>query len=57
MAAHDGQTRPMGERQGREQCLYGKVMPGVVVEAAPAFLLCLLSLSEFLLSASNCAAA
>ena len=32
-------------------------MSGVVVEAARAFLLCLLSLSEFLLSASNWAAA
>ena len=50
-------TRPMRERQGREQCLQGNVMSGVVVEAARAFLLCLLSLSEFLLSASNWAAA
>ena len=32
-------TRPMRERQGREQCLQGKVMSGVVVEAARAFLL------------------
>ena len=50
-------ARPMRERQGREQCLQGNVMSGVVVEAARAFLLCLLSLSEFLLSASNWAAA
>ena len=47
----------MRERQAREQCLQGNVMSGVVVEAARAFLLCLLSLSEFLLSASNWAAA
>ena len=47
----------MRERQGREQCLQGNVMSGVVVEAARAFLLCLLSLSELLLSASNWAAA
>ena len=46
-------TRPMRERQGRKQCLQGNVMSDVVVEAARTFLLYLLSLSEFLLSASN----
>ena len=41
----------------REQCLQGNVMSGVVVEVVRAFLLSVLSLSEFLLSASNWAAA
>ena len=57
LQARSWPTRPIQERQGREQCLQGNVMSGVVVEAARAFLLCLLSLSEFLLSASNWAAA
>ena len=43
----------MRERQGREQYLQGNVMSGVVVESERAFFLCLLSLSEFLLSSSN----
>ena len=50
-------TRPMRERQGHEQWLHGNVMSGVVVEVAWACLLCLLSLSEFILTASNWAAA
>ena len=54
--ARSSLTRPMRERQG-EQCLQGNVMSGVVVEAARVFLLCLLSLSDFLLSNSNWGAA
>lgn len=57
MQARSWLTRPMRERQGREQCLQGNVMSDVVVEAARAFILYLLSWSNFFLSASNWAAA
>ena len=57
LQARSWSTTPMPEKQGREQCLQGKVMSGVVVEAVQTFLLYLLFLCEFLLSASNWAAA